>query len=91
MSNKTEVKPEEPTTTPGAATSVEHIAPEDHYASGGQHQDQKKALKKSVDEGRRSRLRARTPGSTARAALPERPADRRRSPDGACRVTGFFS
>ena len=92
MSNKTEVKPEEPTTTPGAATSVEHIAPEDHYASGGQHKDQKKALKKSVDEGRgESRLRVRTPGSTAPAALPEPPADRRRSPDGACRVTGFFS
>ena len=33
---QTEVKPEEPTTTAGAATSVEHIAPEDHYASGGQ-------------------------------------------------------
>jgi hypothetical protein len=50
MSNKTEVKPEEPTTTPGAATSVEHIAPEDHYASGGQHQEQKDVLKKSVDQ-----------------------------------------
>jgi hypothetical protein len=50
MSNKTEVKPEEPTSTPGAATSVEHIAPEDHYASGGQHQEQKDELKKSVDE-----------------------------------------
>ena len=48
---QTEIKPEEPTTTPGAATSVEHIAPEDHYASGGQHADQKKALKKSVQEG----------------------------------------
>jgi hypothetical protein len=50
MSNKTEVKPEEPTTTPGAATSVEHIAPEDQYASSGKHQEQKKVLKKSVDE-----------------------------------------
>jgi hypothetical protein len=50
MSNKTEVKPEEPTSTPGAATSVEHIAPEDHYASGGQHQEQKDELKKSMDE-----------------------------------------
>jgi hypothetical protein len=50
MSNKTEVKPEEPSTTPGAATSVEHIAPEDHYASGGQQQEQKEALKKSVKE-----------------------------------------
>jgi hypothetical protein len=48
---QTEVKPEEPTTTPGAATSVEHIAPEDHYASGGQHQEQKKELKKSVQKG----------------------------------------
>jgi len=50
VGNKTEVKPEEPGTTPGAATSVEHIAPEDHYASGGQHQEQKQQLKKSVDE-----------------------------------------
>jgi hypothetical protein len=48
---QTEVKPEEPTTTPGAATSVEHIAPEDHYASGGQQQEQKKELKKSVQKG----------------------------------------
>ncbi len=47
---QTEIKPEEPTTTPGAATSVEHIAPEDQYASGGQHKDQKQALKKSVNE-----------------------------------------
>jgi hypothetical protein len=50
VGNKTEVKPEEPGTTAGAATSVEHIAPEDHYASGGQHQEQKQQLKKSVDE-----------------------------------------
>jgi hypothetical protein len=49
MSNKTEVKPEGPTTT-DAATSVQHTEPEDHYASGGQQQEQKKALKKSVDE-----------------------------------------
>jgi hypothetical protein len=48
-SNKTKVKPEEPT-TPGAATSVQHIAPEDHYASSGQHREQREALKKSVDE-----------------------------------------
>ena len=48
---QTDIKPEEPTTTPGAATSVEHIAPEDHYASGGQHQEQKKELKKSVQKG----------------------------------------
>jgi hypothetical protein len=51
MSNKTEVKPEEPATTTDAATSVQHIAPEDHYASGGQHQDQKEELKKSVQKG----------------------------------------
>ncbi|HEY3989355.1 MAG TPA: hypothetical protein VGM02_08665 [Acidobacteriaceae bacterium] len=50
QSNKTEVKPEQPTATPGAATSVEHVAPEDHYTSGGQHQEQKEALKKSVEE-----------------------------------------
>jgi len=50
MANKTEVKPEEPSATPGAATSVQHIAPEDHYASGGKHQEQKEALKKSVKE-----------------------------------------
>jgi hypothetical protein len=50
MSNKTKVKPDEPTTAPGAATSVQHIAPEDHYASGGKHQEQKEGLKKSVKE-----------------------------------------
>ena len=50
MGNKTEVKPEEPAPLRAAATSVEHIAPEDHYASGGQHQEQKQQLKKSVDE-----------------------------------------
>ena len=51
MSNKTEVKPEEePSATPGAATSVQHIAPEDHYASGGKDEEQKEALKKSVKE-----------------------------------------
>jgi hypothetical protein len=49
MDNKTEVKPEKPS-TPGAATSVEHTAPEDHYASGGKHQEQKEALKKSAKE-----------------------------------------
>lgn len=48
---QTDVKPEEPSTIPGAATSVEHIAPEDHYASGGQHQEQKQVLKKSVQKG----------------------------------------
>lgn len=49
MSNKTKVKPEE-STAPGAATSVQQVAPEDHYASGGKHQEQKEALKKSVKE-----------------------------------------
>jgi hypothetical protein len=49
MDNKTEVKPEKPS-TPGAATSVEHTAPEDHYASGGKDQEQKDALKKSAKE-----------------------------------------
>jgi hypothetical protein len=53
MSNKTEVKPEEPTASKDAATSVQHNAPEDHYASGGQQQEQKNALKKSVDEKQR--------------------------------------
>lgn len=53
MANKTEVKPEEPSAVPGAATSVEHIAPEDHYASGGQHEEQKDQLKKSVQKGER--------------------------------------
>lgn len=49
MSNKTKVKPEESTAT-GAATSVQHVAPEDHYASGGKQQEQKKALKKSAKD-----------------------------------------
>jgi hypothetical protein len=51
MDNKTKVKPEEePSTTPGAATSVQHIAPKDHYASGGQQQEQNEALRKSVKD-----------------------------------------
>lgn len=62
MSNKTEVKPEEPSSTPGAATSVESIAPEDHYASGGQHEDQKQALKKSVQKGESEGDKGRIPG-----------------------------
>jgi hypothetical protein len=49
-SNKTKVKPEQPTRTPSAPTSVQHVAPEDHYASGGQDHEQGKALKKSVNE-----------------------------------------
>ena len=62
MSNKTEVKPEEPATTPGAATSVEHIAPEDHYASGGRHKEQKEALKQSADKGDSKPPAAQNPG-----------------------------
>jgi hypothetical protein len=62
MSNKTEVKPEEPTSTPGAATSVEHIAPEEHYAAGGQHKEQKHELKKSVQKGEREGHPAESPG-----------------------------
>ncbi|MGA9717263.1 MAG: hypothetical protein WBQ79_03200 [Acidobacteriaceae bacterium] len=62
MSNKTEVKPEEPMTTPGAATSVEHIAPEDHYASGGQHEEQKKELKKSAQKGENEGDANQSPG-----------------------------
>lgn len=62
MDNKTEVKPEKPTATPGAATSVESIAPEDHYASGGQHQDQKKELKKSVQKGEQKGDGNQSPG-----------------------------
>ena len=49
-SNKTKVKPEQPTRTPSAPTSVQRVAPEDHYASGGQDHEQRKALKKSVNE-----------------------------------------
>lgn len=51
MANKTEIKPEEPSTTAGAATSVEHIAPENQYAAGGKHQEQKQQLKKSAEKG----------------------------------------
>jgi hypothetical protein len=59
---QTEIKPEEPTSTPGAATSVEHIAPEDHYASGGQHQEQKKELKKSEQKGESEGDENQSPG-----------------------------
>ncbi len=59
---QTEIKPEEPTSTPGAATSVEHIAPEDHYASGGQHQEQKKELRKSVQKGENQGDANQSPG-----------------------------
>ena len=62
MSNKTEVKPEEPSTTAGAATSVEHIAPEDQYAAGGQHQEQKQQLKKSAQKGENEGDANQSPG-----------------------------
>jgi hypothetical protein len=62
MDNKTEVKPEKPTAIPGAATSVESIAPEDHYAAGGQHQDQKKEMKKSVQKGEHEGDENQSPG-----------------------------
>jgi hypothetical protein len=54
MSNKSEVKPDETTTTPGAPTSVEHTQPNDQYTAGGQHQDQKAALKNSVQQGQQT-------------------------------------
>jgi hypothetical protein len=69
MDNKTEVKPEEPSTTPGAATSVEHIAPEDHYASGGQHEEQKAALKKSVKEKQPQPPAGQNPGQHSRGSF----------------------
>jgi hypothetical protein len=47
------VKPEEPSASAGAATSVEHIAPQDPYQTGGQKQDQQHELKKSVSRGER--------------------------------------
>jgi hypothetical protein len=62
MTNKTEVKPEEPSATAGAATSVEHIAPENQVASGGQHKEQKKELKKSVQKGDREGHSVQSPG-----------------------------
>jgi hypothetical protein len=62
MNKQTEVKPEAPTATPGAATSVESIAPEDQYATGGQHQDQKQELKKSVQKGEREGDANQSPG-----------------------------
>ncbi len=62
MADNTEIKPEEPAATPGAATSVEHIAPEDHYASGGQHQEQKQELKKSVQKGEHEGDENQSPG-----------------------------
>ncbi|HEX6772880.1 MAG TPA: hypothetical protein VF126_12685 [Acidobacteriaceae bacterium] len=65
MDNKTKVKPGSPSATPGAATSVESIAPEkqeNQYASGGEHQEQKKELKKSVKKGDREGHPAQSPG-----------------------------
>jgi hypothetical protein len=62
MANKTEVKPERPSATPGAATSVEPIAPPDQYASGGQHKEQKEQLKKTVQKGEHEGHPAQSPG-----------------------------
>ncbi len=59
---QTEVKPETPTAVPGAATSVESIAPEDQYAAGGQHQDQKKEMKKSIQKGEHEGDANQSPG-----------------------------
>jgi len=47
---RSQIEPERTNTTPGASTSVEHTAPEDYYASGGQHNEQKQDLKKSVKQ-----------------------------------------
>ena len=47
---QTRIKPEATESTPGASTSVEHTAPEDHYTSGGQQKEQKEVLKKSVKD-----------------------------------------
>ncbi len=46
---QTSVKPDQ-ATTPNAPTSVEHTPPEDHYASGGQQEEQRQVLKKSVKQ-----------------------------------------
>jgi hypothetical protein len=62
MGNKSEVKPDETTTTPGAPTSVEHTQPDDQYTAGGQHQDQKTALKKTVQEEQRRPPVPESPG-----------------------------
>jgi hypothetical protein len=61
MSNKSHVKPDD-TTTPGAPTSVEHTQPNDHYTAGGQQQDQKSALKKSVQQEQHSPPVPQSPG-----------------------------
>jgi hypothetical protein len=62
MRNKTEVKPERPNSTPGAATSVESIAPDDQYAARRRHQDQKKEMKKSVQKGEHESDSNQSPG-----------------------------
>ena len=62
MSNKSEVKRDETPTTPGAPTSVEHTQPKDQYAAGGQHNDQKAALKKSVQQEQRTPAIPDSPG-----------------------------
>lgn len=62
MSNKSHIKPDETTTTPGAPTSVQHTQPNDQYAAGGQHQDQKSVLKKSVQQEQRTSPVPQSPG-----------------------------
>jgi hypothetical protein len=62
MDNKTEVKPEKPTAVPGAATSVESIAPEDQYAAGGRHAEQKDKMKASVQKGEHESDESQSPG-----------------------------
>jgi hypothetical protein len=62
MSEKSQVKPDDTPVTPGAPTSVEHTQPNDQYTAGGQHQDQKSVLKKSVQEGQRTPPFAESPG-----------------------------
>lgn len=46
---QSETKPEQ-AAPPAAPTSVEHTAPEDHYASAGQQHEQKQELNKSVKQ-----------------------------------------
>jgi hypothetical protein len=61
MSDKSQVKPET-ATTPGAPTSVEHTQPNDQYTAGGQQQDQKSVLKKSVQQEQRTPAVPQSPG-----------------------------
>ena len=41
---------------------MEHIAPEDQYAAGGQHQEQKQQLKKSAQKGENEGDANQSPG-----------------------------